>query len=251
MAELPMDMGSIVSLPKPHLDDLLTKLREKGYQTIGPRVGDSTVQYQPIRSASEMPQGYTSEEEAGKYRLVSSGNSRFFDYTPGAQSWKQIFFPPRVALFDLCRNGGWKTVGSPEPSPRYALVGVRPCEIAAIKIQDLAFLRPDFTDPFYQERRRNVFILAVNCLHPGGTCFCASMGTGPQLSGGFDLGLTELDDAFLMEIGSATGKEMLQGLPVGKPEAAALNKAKQAVELGQNKHGKAAGYQRSSRSPFK
>jgi ferredoxin len=238
MAELPINVGSVVALPKPRLDDLLAKLREKGYQTIGPRVGDGTVQYQPIRGASEMPQGYTSEEEAGKYRLVSSGNSRYFDYTPGAQSWKQIFFPPRITLFDLCKNGGWKPVGSLEPSPRYALVGVRPCEIAAIKIQDLAFLRTDFVDPVYQERRKNAFILAVNCLRPGGTCFCASMGTGPQLSSGYDLGLTEMDDVFLVDVGSAAGKDILSGLPVAKPDAAIMGKAKQAVDAAKTKMGR-------------
>jgi sulfhydrogenase subunit beta (sulfur reductase) len=238
MAEIPIEVGSVVSLAKPALDNLLAALREKGYQTIGPRAGDGTVQYQPIQGTSDLPQGFASEMEAGKYRLVPSGNTHVFDYLPGAQSWKQIFFPPRTDLFSARKNGGWKTSGAPVPSTRYALIGVRPCEIAAIKIQDLAFLRDDFVDPVYQERRKNAFILAVNCLRPGGTCFCASMGTGPQLSGGFDLGLTELDDAYLVEIGTAAGKDAILGLPVRKADAAASAKAKQAVDAAKTKMGR-------------
>ena len=32
-----------------------------------------------------------------------------------------------------------------------------------------------------------VFIVAVNCTEPGETCFCTSMGTGPQAGPGYDL----------------------------------------------------------------
>jgi hypothetical protein len=36
-----------------------------------------------------------------------------------------------------------------------------------------------------------IFIIAVQCTQAAATCFCASMGTGPQASAGFDLILTE------------------------------------------------------------
>jgi sulfhydrogenase subunit beta (sulfur reductase) len=238
MADIPLDVGSVVALPKARLDDLLTRLREKDYQTIGPRTADGTVVYQPIQNASDLPRGFTSREDAGQYRLVTSGNSRYFDITPGAQTWKQIFFPPRISMFSLCKNGGWKTQPSGDPAKLYALIGVRPCEIAAIKIQDLAFLRDDFIDPIYRERRNNAFILGVNCLHPGGTCFCDSMGTGPQLSGGFDLGLTELDDTFLMEIGSSSGRDIAKGLPLQKADPALLEKAQQGIREAKTKMGR-------------
>ena len=35
-------------------------------------------------------------------------------------------------------------------------------------------------DPAYRARRAQVFIVAVNCGQAGGTCFCASMNTGPK-----------------------------------------------------------------------
>ncbi len=66
-------------------------------------------------------------------------------------------------------------------------------------------------------RRRDVFIVAVNCGQAGGTCFCVSMQTGPKAVSGFDLALTELLDGdshrFLVEVGSEAGAELLAQLP--------------------------------------
>ena len=230
MADVKLNVGSTAALPKAKFDEILSRLRGKGYRTYGPRIRDDAVVYAPVETLADFPQGKTSEQSAGRYRIASSGNPRYFDITPGAQSWKQFFFPPRVALFDLRKEAAWKQEPSAEAAPRLALIGVRPCEMAAIRIQDRAFLREDFTDPIYSERRKNAFIVAVNCLHPGGTCFCASMGTGPKLEKDFDLAITELDDVFLLEIGSEAGKDLLQGMALPAADASAAKKAEQGFE---------------------
>jgi len=85
--------------------------------------------------------------------------------------------------------------------------------MAAIAVQDKVFIRLDFSDPIYKKRRENIFILAVDCLHPGDTCFCASMDTGPEVGPGFDLRLTELDEIFLIEIGSELGAKTMEKVP--------------------------------------
>lgn len=238
MAEIQLNVGSTAALPKPQFDTILARLREKGYQTVGPRLRDDAVVYAPVANLADLPQGFTSEESAALYRVVKSGNVRYFDITPGAQSWKQFFFPPRVSLFKVRKNGEWKMQIASEPAPRIAMIGVRPCEIAAIKVQDLAFMRDDFTDPIYRDRRKNAFIVAVNCLHPGGTCFCDSMGTGPKAAGNFDLALTELDDVFILEIGSEAGKEIVKGLPLQSADASLQQKAEQGLAEAREKMGR-------------
>jgi sulfhydrogenase subunit beta (sulfur reductase) len=59
-------------------------------------------------------------------------------------------------------------------------------------------------------------LLAANCTEPGGTCFCASMNTGPRAKSGFDLVLTEMLDrgrhCFLVEVGSSRGADALHGV---------------------------------------
>ncbi|HNJ43724.1 MAG TPA: 4Fe-4S dicluster domain-containing protein, partial [Acidobacteriota bacterium] len=73
------------------------------------------------------------------------------------------------------------------------------------------------TDSRYQARSHNLFIVAVNCTVVGGTCFCASMQTGPKATAGYDLAVTEILEAdrhyFVVEAGTDAGMEVLNQIP--------------------------------------
>ena len=238
MSETNLTLGSRCILPQEGFDQLLALLREQGYETLGPRVREAALTYGPIEGLADLPQGYTSEQNAGHYRLVDAGHKRYFDITPGAQSWKQFLFPPRSELFKLHKeNGQWLGV-SAQPPPRYAFIGVRGCEMAAIAVQDKVFIRPDFSDPSYAQRRANLFILAVDCLHPGGTCFCASMGTGPEVQEGFDLKLTELEDTFLVQVGTEAGLALIQRLETTQASEEQLHAAQAGLEQARQSMGR-------------
>lgn len=235
-------IGSTVALPKTELDGLLADLRQEGFQTVGPRVKEESIVYAGIEGLQDLPRGIVSEQQPASYRLTQTGADRYFDFIPAAQSWKQFLFPPRHTLFigekEDTKTGKWKLRENNEPAPRYALVGVRACELAAIQIQDRAFLRSDFYDPIYRARREGVFILAVNCLFPDATCFCASMGSGPRVEAGFDLCLTELNDLFLVEVGSELGRSLLARRTFDLPTSFAQNTAKNALASAAGKMGR-------------
>jgi formate hydrogenlyase subunit 6/NADH:ubiquinone oxidoreductase subunit I len=99
---------------------------------------------------------------------------------------------------------------------RYAFIGVRACELAAIEIQDRVFVHSAFADPHYRQRRSDSFSVAVNCAVAGATCFCDSMGTGPECTSGYDLVVTEIIEGarheFVIESGSEEGAEVLDAL---------------------------------------
>ena len=57
---------------------------------------------------------------------------------------------------------------------------MRACELHGIAIQDKVLLGGRYADRDYAARRKDAFVVAVNCFEPGGTCFCVSMGTGPK-----------------------------------------------------------------------
>lgn len=231
MTDLHLEVGSTVVLQKPLLDNLLLELRSMGYQTIGPRIDDMVVAYAPIEGLADLPRGYSSAQDAGRYRLVNGGHDRYFDLTPGAASWKQYFFPPRSEMFHVQKeNGSWAIKPNPPQMEALALIGVRPCELAAIHIQDSVFLRDEWFDPFYRSQRSGAFILTVNCLHPCGTCFCASMGTGPKAESGYDLALTELDDVFLIEIGSEIGRAVVETQETRPASAFLLQTARRGLQ---------------------
>jgi sulfhydrogenase subunit beta (sulfur reductase) len=240
MIETNLTIGSSVALPKTELDALLADLRTNGYETVGPHLQDESIVYKLIEGLKDLPRGITSEQAPGSYRMIQTGRERYFDFIPAAQSWKQFLFPPRHELFTArkadpdehtrSKTGNWTIKENDASAPRYALVGVRACELSAIEIQDKVFLRPDFNDPIYRARREGLFILAVNCLHPNATCFCASMGTGPRHRGGFDLCLTEMDDLFLVEAGSELGLSLLLRRSYELPSAFIQTAASQALE---------------------
>jgi ferredoxin len=238
-----LDIGTTISVQKAQLDNLISRLGQMGYEVVGPQVKDSTIIYGPLNGLSEMPAGYSSSQKPGRYQLVRSGHQNYFDVTTGPHSWKQYFFPPKSTLMRFQKNGGngtWHVEDDPNAAPRYAMLGVRPCDLAAIQVQDKVFLREEWCDPVYRDRRSNAFIIAVNCMEPCGTCFCTSMGTGPEAADGFDLCLTELENNFLIEIGSEAGRMAVNGDEISWQPASAflLQNAQNGLEAARNKMGR-------------
>ena len=231
MPEIHLEVEATVALPKDELDDLFSVLQQAGYKTIGPKVKNNSIVYEEIKKAADLPEGYASIQEAASYKLSFQGNGDYFKFTPGAHSWKQFFFPPRTKLFSLSENGnGWKADSSSKEDSSLALIGVRACELAAIEVQDRVFLRDDWQDPHYRRLRESAFILAVDCLQPGATCFCTSMGCGPNSEKGFDLRFTELEDVFIVKIGSEAGRTILSGLKWKPASAFWVTSAQREIE---------------------
>ncbi len=200
------------------LQALLGALMRRRYRIVGPTVRDRAIVCDDIGSVTEFPRGLTDEQEAGSYRLVQRNDEALFAYAVGPHSWKQFLHPPVQRLWKSKRDGTDVQV-TPEPVAEQpmAFIAVRACELHAIAIQDRVLLGGKHVDPHYRARRAGAFIVAVNCAVAGGTCFCASMNTGPKATAGFDLALTELgDDAdhvFLVEVGSEAGRSILAELP--------------------------------------
>jgi ferredoxin len=233
--------GESAILPRPRLDQLLTALVADGYTLVGPTLRDGAIDYQEIRGSDDLPAGLTAVHEPGSYRLAKREDDALFGWAVGPQSFKARFFPPRLRLWQARRENGGFTVDatSPEP-PRLALIGARSCDLHAIAIQDRTFVSDQHADPDYAARRRDVFVVAVNCGVAGGTCFCVSMGTGPRATAGFDLALTELldgDHRFLVEVGTVRGAALVERLgaaPASEDDrrAAAAVVAQTAASMG-------------------
>lgn len=201
-----------------HLAQLFHVLSRHGYHLIGPTVREGAIIYDEIASDRDLPIGWSDEQGAGTYRLKKREDRALFGYNVGPQAWKKYLHPPVLRLWKARRqNHGFQILEEQEQPPKLALLGVRACELHALAIQDRVFLRGQYVDSFYQSRRENIFIVAVNCGQAGTNCFCASMNTGPQATSGFDLALTEvLQDErhyFLVETGSEQGAAILREVP--------------------------------------
>ncbi|MEP7355692.1 MAG: 4Fe-4S dicluster domain-containing protein [Anaerolineales bacterium] len=219
-----------VTIPKSALQKIFDALLAADFLVVGPTVREGAIIYDEIEKIEQLPIGWTDEQRPGAYRLKPRADQRYFGFVVGPQSWKKYLFPANLKLFSTRKAGAsFEVQANDEPPPKYAFIGVRGCELAAIAVQDRTFLEGAIQEPHYKARREKAFILAVNCTEPGGTCFCVSMKTGPKCGSGFDLALTELNDAFLVEVGSPLGAEMLAETGWRPAGAFELNHAARAL----------------------
>jgi sulfhydrogenase subunit beta (sulfur reductase) len=217
------------------LNELIQSLRQQNYTVIGPTVRARAIVLDEITSTKELPIGKTDEQAPAQYRLKERTDGSLFAFSVGPHSWKRYLFPPVLKLLSSHKNGDGFQVSEEIPSPdkeqQYALLGVRACDLSAIQIQDKVF-GGAYQDPAYLRARSKAFIIAVNCIHAGGTCFCSSVRTGPRARVGFDLALSEVIDSehfLILEVGTDRGEKLIETVKRRPAEDAEVEKAEHLI----------------------
>ena len=237
-------VGDTLLMAADSLDRLYAALRDADYQVIGPTVADGAIVLAKLESARDLPFGWGVELEPGGYRIRQRADSAAFGHSAGPQSWKQFLHPPREKMWSVRRvDDRIEFDAADQPARKLAFIGVRPCDLRAIQIQDRVLGQGAQAGSRYASRRAGVFIVAVNCTEPGETCFCTSMGAGPEAGPGYDLALTELAPTeltptglagdgghrFLIDVGSPAGADMLAHVPTTPADDATSGLARSAV----------------------
>ncbi len=221
-------------LQRGRFQQLFDVLQEAGYRCVGPRVTDGAILYDTVTKVEDLPQAVRDRQAPGHYRLESSKSELYFAWANGPQALKPLVFKPRETLWQCqaqpSRGLQFETV--PPEAPATAVIGVRACDLAALRLQDRHFIHGPVVDPAYLARRRNLFLVAVNCTHPADTCFCRSTGDGPQVTNGFDLLLSEIDAGFVIEARTDQGVDVLGRLPTEGATAKQLEAARQPIARG-------------------
>ena len=213
---------------------LLTELRERGFSLFGPTLQNEAIVYDAITGIEDLPAGWTDEQEAGSYRIRRRDDDALFGYNVGPHSWRKFLQLPTLTLWTAHKTDqGFSVEASDDAVPRMAFIGVRPCELKAMAIQDRVLTGGNHTDSHYAQRRESLFIIAVQCTQAGNTCFCVSMEAGPRAESGFDLAVTEIIEAgrheFVIETGSDAGAQMLARIPHRPASPADQEKAQNAT----------------------
>lgn len=229
----------VVVLDVDGLHRLIEVLAEQGWQVIGPTVRDGAIVPGPIAGVDDLPRGVGDSQRPARYRLVDRDDAALFGFASPATSFKPVLFPARHLIWRASRRAdGFDVVAPDEPPPRRALIGVRSCDLAAIRVQDRVLAqrwgnRPA-RDVDYCAARDATFIVAVACGTPADTCFCTSMGTGPAPGEGYDLALTEIldqgDHEFVVQVGSERGARVLADVPSRVGEKVDEQRAQQVVD---------------------
>ncbi len=148
------------------------------------------------------------------------------DYNQSILPPKKYLQPQAERLMTFNRAGKTtvETVIEAEPT---VVLGVHTCDLHALRVLDAAFTS-DYPDAHYLRRRRQTLLVGIECLEP---CyeysFCKSMGT-LSVSEGYDLHLTDLGQAYAVDVGSEEGAELLKkyagAYPATEADMQQLNK---------------------------
>jgi len=202
------------TLYKNDFDSLLKTLKLEGYHIIAPQVADNAIVYRELLNFSQLPLGVSDIQGRGKYALEVCGHNNWFAWANGPQALKPLLFSANEPLWSATQ-GEDKTIHFEQKLPEVkptAVLGVRACDLAALALHDKHFLEREYVDPYYQQRRNSLLLIAVNCSHPSANCFCVSTGDGPFVQQAYDILLTELDDRFLISSGSEEGEKICRQL---------------------------------------
>jgi sulfhydrogenase subunit beta (sulfur reductase) len=210
-------------------------LEKAGYEIVGPTVREGAIVYDRLSKVEDLPIGWTDQQGGGKYRLERRSDEALFGYNVGPFTWKKFLFLPHERLWTATRDGpGFTVAAEPDDGRSLAFLGMRACELAGLAITDTVFTGGAVADPSYQARRKRILRIGVQCGQAGGNCFCVSMGTGPGVSNGADLVLTELirpgHHSFLLDVRTEAGQRAVTGVPVHRTTTAADAEAKSLVE---------------------
>ncbi|MBS1210203.1 MAG: cytochrome, partial [Proteobacteria bacterium] len=210
-------MNDMRYFPRAALAGLIEAIRDAGYRVIGPRqeTGQGGLVYREIDGVEDLPQGLTDRQAPGQYRLQTNGSPRYFGWANTSSAIKPFVYAPREKLWRVVHKEGRVHFEAVlREAAKTAILGVRACDLAALEIQDAHFLRGTFVDPYYRARREKLLLVAVNCSHAAATCFCVSTGDGPEVVSGYDILLDELEEGYLVRIGSTRGAVILVDLPL-------------------------------------
>lgn len=221
-------MDHAVIIPIEGLDALIGVLKSRDYQVWGAKETDGALGLRPITTAADLPRGRVESAEGGTFRLVDGPRDALFDHTLPMQGLKRVVYPAQERLYAT----GADMIVEEEPvdAPPLAVIGVRPCDLAALDTLATVFASGPCVDGRFLQRRHALLLVAVNCMRPAATCFCASMDTGPRASSGYDLVIDELIDdgrhVFIVSAGSPTGRDILGELSAEAATEADLDAAR-------------------------
>ncbi len=121
--------------------------------------------------------------------------------------FKKLLFPPTFSMFSFHEENIQPVL---EDLPKQVIFGLHPCDIHGLMIMD-SFFSMHYPDPYYMERRKRTAIIALSCI-PDEKCFCKTTNTH-YAEKGFDLGLSDLGDFFIVWVGSSLGDDMIRECP--------------------------------------
>ena len=159
------------------IDSLISK-----YDVVGP-VKRDVVSFEKLKSSSEL----------------------YFDVLPEYTA-RSVLFDYKELIFSSVKGKLVEPEVVKKDQKKTVILGLRKCDLSAIKKHELAF-NGNFKDPYFNKRRNNTLLFGYLQKDCGdGYCFCQSV----DLDSGFDLFFYRRFDHYLVETGSKNGESIIR-----------------------------------------
>jgi len=169
-----------------------------------------------LRKDYEVIAPFEGRDRDSYYDVVTDANrDRIRLHLPNPIYPPKRYVLPHIEQLFLIREkkGRCRLEPSLDPTPR-AIFGIRSCDLAGIAHLDRFYLGGKFRDPYYEARRKNLFLVNMVCSDPetdiGEHCFCVCTDTGPAAREGFDLQLMDLGEVYMVAAGTPKGEAFLE-----------------------------------------
>lgn len=135
---------------------------------------------------------------------------------------------PAKMLFYLARE---RMITEEFKQEKRIIMGVKACDLKALRLLDKAMVNKDFVDPSYSHWRENTFIVSTDCTEAKETCHCTLLNGKPYAEADFDLNLSRIDGSYLVSVGSDKGNELFSLLKENLPHRMDFSKEQEIISL--------------------
>lgn len=178
----------------------LEALLRDGKSLIAPVEQDGVRLFSPVSSAAEVS---------------------LSDYSNTQWSPKEFLFPRSEPLLFYRFRGNETELEDPGLDEKeQVLFGLRPCDVAGLGRLDDIFLGAG-ADPFYEHRRKQTAVISLACDKAGAACFCTAVAGSPGGTEGSDLQLVPHAEAWLLQVLTPRGDELVASSAAGWTPATA------------------------------
>jgi len=157
------------------------------------------------------------KKELIEYGYVDTFEDIIWDQQPDS-SPKNIVFPQNSYLGNDFEGHAAYDDGQPT-----IILGVRSCDIEAIKVLDQVFIEDEmYVDENYKNRRDKTIIVGLSCPERQSSCFCDTLGLDPVESDYAPIYLFKDDGNFWIKVKDSQYEDLFNGLEEGDQDK--LNK---------------------------
>ena len=172
--------------------------------------------------------GVRSKDEKFVFDNLNSADELRLDYDVTILPPKKYFMPQRETVLKYNLSDGDFDVNPVKELEPRIIIGIHPYDLVAIEQLDKVF-SDEYEDYNYLEKREESVLIGVNIQNVWEWCFAASMGTATTDSG-YDLMLTDLGDAYAIDIGSKKGSDLLDKVETRDATPGEIRQVEQSKE---------------------